>query len=308
MSAAQTGMPDNSRAALVHSGMNLVAADIYRLEGDTFRSADYLSKARRAVDNMRSRYGNNSDTYEALVLLASYEKRWEDVVHYVRAWTDVPGFWPYGRFYLPIALYVLGRYEEALEELSGFPEDLKATGFWIWYTTLLVAELHGKDVAEKEYFQWRDTCVDPTLHHYGWPFKVLSLLGEPQEGFRQVNQDLADSGRALGTSTSEAAYVEYLAGRLSEENLLATATERDFPDEAHFAIALARLGEGDRQGAVEHLVMDRRTRRLVWVLPGPLGRLLLARLQEDPSWPPWIPVKQEGAENESVAEPKEPGP
>jgi hypothetical protein len=57
---------------------------------------------------------------------------------------------------------------------------------------------------------------------------------------------------------------------------------------AHYYIGLARLAEGDRAGAVKHFAVVEATGGL-FASP-PWAKLLLKRLREDLTWPPWIPL------------------
>jgi len=59
----------------------------------------------------------------------------------------------------------------------------------------------------------------------------------------------------------------------------------------HFLIGLIRLGDGDRDSARRHLkasveAHDPYTRNYK------VSRAFLARMEKDPTWPPWIPVKK----------------
>jgi hypothetical protein len=54
---------------------------------------------------------------------------------------------------------------------------------------------------------------------------------------------------------------------------------------------MTRLSQGDRDGAKHHFRQAIETQsysQITWTL----SRLILARLEKDPGWPPWIPVRQ----------------
>jgi lipoprotein NlpI len=86
-------------------------------------------------------------------------------------------------------------------------------------------------------------------------------------------------------------HVEYWAGLLSEDELLDAAKGSNGNlCEAHFSIALMRLAEGERKAAYEHFRQCLATRvfyffEYIW------SRAFLTRMEKDPTWPPWIPMK-----------------
>jgi hypothetical protein len=59
---------------------------------------------------------------------------------------------------------------------------------------------------------------------------------------------------------------------------------------AHYIIGITRLSEGDRDGAHKHFAAAVAT-RFTNIQEYDWSRAFLARLERDPTWPPWIPVK-----------------
>ena len=59
---------------------------------------------------------------------------------------------------------------------------------------------------------------------------------------------------------------------------------------AHAFIGLGRLSDGDRAGARESFEQAVGTRCFNLTIPYELARLCLARMDQDPAWPPWIPA------------------
>jgi hypothetical protein len=84
---------------------------------------------------------------------------------------------------------------------------------------------------------------------------------------------------------------DYFDGTISEEALLQKAEpSKRLQCSAHFKIGLTRLSGGDRVGAREHFSAGVAT-RFIEILPYDWNRAFLARMEKDPTWPPWIPVK-----------------
>jgi hypothetical protein len=87
--------------------------------------------------------------------------------------------------------------------------------------------------------------------------------------------------------------LQYVGGRITEDDLLkVAASARQWLCEAHFLIGLRHLSEGDRVGARKHFQNCSDTRVFIywdyiW------ARAFLARLEKDPTWPKWIPLKEQ---------------
>ena len=60
------------------------------------------------------------------------------------------------------------------------------------------------------------------------------------------------------------------------------------------SVGILHLAEGDRAGSKEFFHKSMQT-RIYGVSTRRLAQNLLARLELDPTWPPWIPVKSPGA-------------
>jgi hypothetical protein len=60
--------------------------------------------------------------------------------------------------------------------------------------------------------------------------------------------------------------------------------------EAHFYIGMTSLADGNRTAALDHFQRCVAT-RVFYSFEYQWSRVFLARLQKDPNWPPWIPVK-----------------
>ncbi len=60
---------------------------------------------------------------------------------------------------------------------------------------------------------------------------------------------------------------------------------------AHFQIALHLLADGDRAGARDHFRRCVATNYFI-TMPYHWAAAFLARMEQDPAWPPWIPQKK----------------
>src|SRR5262249_4628400 len=87
-------------------------------------------------------------------------------------------------------------------------------------------------------------------------------------------------------------YLDYSCGLIASAELLEAARpSRPNRCEAHFAIGLRRLAEGDRTGAKEHFRECAETKVFIY-WDHKWARAFLARMEAEPAWPPWIPLKK----------------
>jgi serine/threonine protein kinase len=81
-------------------------------------------------------------------------------------------------------------------------------------------------------------------------------------------------------------------GQLSENEYLATAGVSRWKQlHAHYQLGLFRLADGDRAAARDHFQQAVDTSG-VWIYPWVWSQMFVSRLENDPKWPPWIPVKE----------------
>jgi hypothetical protein len=123
--------------------------------------------------------------------------------------------------------------------------------------------------------------------------RVLLFLGKKEQarqalqGIRLVADHLSPDGRTFAE-----ALLQFRCGRLPEEKLLAEASTSRFKRiQAHYTIGLYRLAEGDRAGAREHFQKAVGTHDFWEQIYFYSSQMFLSRLDKDPTWPPWIPVK-----------------
>ena len=96
--------------------------------------------------------------------------------------------------------------------------------------------------------------------------------------------------------------IDYCREALPEEELLkAEIGSRWNQCEAHFYVALGRLSQGDRIGAREHFQKAFATRVLHFG-EYQLSELFLKRTEQEPNWPPWIPLQEPGTQPATTVE------
>jgi hypothetical protein len=82
--------------------------------------------------------------------------------------------------------------------------------------------------------------------------------------------------------------LEFCAGSRSAEDLIASmGGKRGDLCNAHLCVAVTALADGDRATARRHLNLCLGTRFYEFI-PYEFARMLLARMDRDPAWPPWV--------------------
>jgi lipoprotein NlpI len=125
------------------------------------------------------------------------------------------------------------------------------------------------------------------------PPRILLLLGLRSDAINAARESRSRAERTVPWLYEWYGRVlDHDCGLISDDELLAAAgRERLHQCEAHFYIALTRLADGDRTGAAEHFRECIRTRIFDYIEYG-WSRAFLARMDQDPTWPPWIPAKE----------------
>jgi tetratricopeptide (TPR) repeat protein len=86
--------------------------------------------------------------------------------------------------------------------------------------------------------------------------------------------------------------LKYCADQLSADELIvALSGKRIDLSTAHLCIALTALADGDRDAARRHLKLCEET-RYYDALPYTLSQMMLSRMKNDDTWPPWIETKK----------------
>jgi hypothetical protein len=197
-----------------------------------------------------------------------------------------------------LALYERGEFEKVLEvidravgttEVSG--RDAKLGSGVYFLRPIILAEL--PDGPSRALQACRENCG---LHLVGvspiWTLATFLLLGEKGEAIA-ASRELRNPPKGVTRlSPHYLRILDYWGGTASVEDLLRPeAGSRWSQCETHFYVALERLAQGDRPGAREHFRAAVATRvfyfgEYIW------SQLFLERMDKDPNWPPWIPLKE----------------
>jgi tetratricopeptide (TPR) repeat protein len=181
-----------------------------------------------------------------------------------------------------LLLYEQGRYAKALSVLD---EGLKVkpdNGSGQMLRIILWAE--DPEVGPKQAYERYQALMEQRKREgKSSPFDgiPLMLFGKKLE--------VADQFKSFRSGTPMA---RYLAGDLPEEEFLKGAGKNPlWLCGSHWVVGSARLADGDRKGAQKHFEKAVAT-RFYGHMFYPYARAFLARMNRDPEWPKWIPVKK----------------
>jgi serine/threonine protein kinase/Flp pilus assembly protein TadD len=115
---------------------------------------------------------------------------------------------------------------------------------------------------------------------------LLGLRDEAIADYRAAQQQSNDNLREIVRSS-----FDFACGTITESQLLSKHDDRPGLLRARFLAGLIRLNEGDRTRARELFKMAKEVQYSPYVDLDFVATLLV-RMEQDPSWPPWIPVKE----------------
>ncbi len=292
-SAAKNMMPGNPFVIRTEVYAHLVATVVFRDAGEEDRADASLRQAGKGVqelERLTSPSGGYGCRWRYLVLTGQ-----EEAAHEVARKGYQEAESPRTRYIYACSLYEQGQFENALEviERAGGPagvssRDAKLASGLYQFRLFIIAELpDGPSRALEAYRENCDLCqAYPGGYSAIFNQATLLFLGKRTEA-KAASEEL--------TGLYDGPYLrilEYSAGSIFAEDLLkGVVGSRWNQCDAHFYVALDRLAQGDRAGAREHFQKDFATGVFAfWEYDW--SRLFLKRMDQDPTWPRWIPLKE----------------
>jgi hypothetical protein len=194
------------------------------------------------------------------------------------------------------SLYEQEEFEKALEVFERVGDsgevpsrDAKSAGGFYEFRPFILAEL--PDGPSRALEAYRGNCKRFTEGSAVISnLATLLFLGKRKEAMNASRELLTHPERLTSlNSEHNLRILKYLGGDISEGDFLeAEAGSRGNECEAHFYVALDRLSQGDRAGTREHFQksLAAGSFSLQWSRP------FLKRMDQDPNWPPWIPLQE----------------
>jgi len=293
--AAKNRMPGNAMIIATDLGAHLTAMVAFQDAGEKERAAASLRRAEQDAQEL--------EQFPALP--KSYGTRWqyfsfigqEKLAHDValKGYQEVDCA-ATRRIYV-LSLYEQGQFEKALEvidRVAGPGEfssrDAKLASGVYFLRPLILAEL--PDGPFRALQACRENCE---LYVKGcspvWTQATVLLLGGREEAMA-AGRGLYHPKGITGLSPHYLRILDYWGGSVSAGDVLtAEAGSRCYQCETHFYVGLERLAQGDRLGARE-CFRKAVAMRIFWYAEHHWSRLFLKRMDQDPTWPPWIPLKE----------------
>jgi tetratricopeptide (TPR) repeat protein len=274
---AAKGMLPGHPVTLARSvNAHLVAAAVFEKQGQVRRSEEALEQARRDAEALKE--------FPTVPTALMARVHYHEYVGDEDAALALSGI---GTEYRRVVLlYRHGDYDKALEAADRATE--RGNGMARVERGFILAELpDGRDRAWAA-FEEAAARDEPGYFRLCTPMIPL-LLGRPDEA-TQASLKVRNNAAAVlpWYEGWYYRYLDYQSGRITEDELLRVAGRcRLKLCEAHLAIGLRHLAEGDRAGAAAHFQESADTRVFIywdylW------ARAFLARMKRDPAWPRWI--------------------
>jgi hypothetical protein len=274
---------DNNPYSLAESAeVHLTAAYAYR-KTNLEKRDEHLAAATREAEAL-AQFPSNKKAVQTRhwvsIVCDGLEPRAEMIPHLQRIRSNSPG--PGTAFDEAYSLFCLGRDDEAKVVSDQFPTD-RLNG----HLRVLIAlsQRNGRDAARHA---WDLFCSrDDWAYSRFEAAPLLFAIGTPAE-LRNLVATLRDKSDyfRFGTYTDEdlAAVKAFLAGTMSEKELLSHAAANDFAcGRQYYLAAWKRLGSGDRAGA-EAAFQEAYDMSPPAALFWSVSRAVLIRMK-DPDWP-----------------------
>jgi serine/threonine protein kinase len=280
-SRALAALPSNPIALSTLLEARLVAANAYRRHGAPDQARQALRDAARDADELKAHPSVPRASRARVFFL---EQTDDDVGLRDMAAT---GDW-YASHRLVYLLYRRGEFVQALDVVDRLPLD--ASAIFRQDRACTVANLpNGEALALAEYRAIIDKTKDQVVAYEDVPMQILLFLGRKAEALQYAKKLNA---RYTPATEFRRCCQKFYAGDLTADQYLASAGSSLLNlCESHYQIALSCLADGDRAGARRHFQESIAT-GVYSFIEYTWSRALLARMDADPTWPPWIPAKK----------------
>lgn len=264
----------------------LVAATAYESVGDMEKRQKHLDQAALTAAALK-RYTDDYKSHQWRAFFFDYIGDDEQAIESWLAMKD------HSIAYLVVALYRLGRFQEALdlcdERKARFKEAARHTDFLRGFIFAAMDDTPQRCVAAFEP-QGKETL--DTLNAHRFTYTIHCLAGNVDRA-RDFSRKLRESGvRFSADEEPWRKILDYSCGDLGEDALLAQLTDsRSARCEAEFLIGVTHLAMGDRNGARKHFRASSDL-KIVLLVEDDMSRALIAQLDREPEWPAWIPSRQ----------------
>jgi hypothetical protein len=284
--AARAMVPNNPRALMVTVFSRVVAAGIYQEAKLPEKRAAVLQEAERHVPALEHFVDDVPDVVWPVYFFYREIGDSDKALKVVQRSFDRSKS-PLAANFCSVELYLQGRFAEGVKCLdqrrhADFVGDI--------FRAFNLAELPGgRDLLLQEYEKRTATQRENEI----WVWQVvLMFMGKKEQAVALCKVPAQNSNQSPDQGDWTLAWAQFASGELTEEKYITKAgSSRNRQVEAHFYIGLVRLATGDRVIAREHFHEVLGNRKIYQVAYW-WTRMFLSRMEKDPTWPPWIPVKK----------------
>jgi serine/threonine protein kinase len=279
---------DNPEPTIIVLLARTTAAAAYAAAGDQDKRAQVLREARADVQTLKQMPHTPGAVLFRWLFLALVGEQ-ESMAEECRQAIEQPG----GAvivFYYAAYLCERGERREALAILDAHRGAREAEDM----RPFLLAELPGgkplaiaacKDMAKKDWYGWE----------WAYGQSALSMLGQGEDLAAAAGDFRRRTNRFPVAETDQRLFrtlLDYWEGKAPDQALLDAARgSRRSQFRAHYFVGASKLGHGERAAACQEFRAA--------VDGGPvafwtwhMSKIMLARLEKDPTWPPWIPTEK----------------
>jgi serine/threonine protein kinase len=275
--------PENAMVLSLSFGVHTTCYHVFDiLDQPTLRQAALDEGLKDAL--AAARFPNSAQVASTRWLFLREADRPADGVADLRRSSGVPNPGFHNIFFLGEYLYVTGEYAESVRVF----ERCKGESIADLCRILALVETPGgaarADEVHREFMS-----RDPGDWDLFNSQLILRVLGRKAEAVEASRRFLTRPDRFPPVRQEQfRRALEYCAGVRSAEDLIASmGGKRGDLCNAHLCVAVTALADGDRATARRHLNLCLGTRFYEFI-PYELARMLLARMDRDAGWPPWI--------------------
>jgi tetratricopeptide (TPR) repeat protein len=280
--------PNNQLVLFASAYARLTAAAFYQKANLSEKREAVLERAARDVRALEPYLGQANPTWMMWQYYDDTDNAAKALEIARSALDRSPG--PVPAFYCAVSHYRRGEFAEALNCLN----RRRQTDLIGDITRCFVlAELSDGRRRALEAYEEMARKYPHEVAELAQPGYVLLLLGRRQQAQASYKRF---RGRFVSSPLWKEFYEamgQFSRGEIAEDTYLAKAGRSRWQQcLARTAIGLCRLADGDRWAAREHFSQAIQT-RAIWLFEWNWCEMLLSRLEKDPRWPPWIPLKKE---------------
>ncbi len=293
-------MPDTAIALIAHIQAQLVAAHIHEQRNDAAAQAQALAEAGDDVEAL-ARFTGLPGAHQQRADYFGYVGREDDVLNEWRTAIQSESANDDAYRLYTYALYRSGQYEEVLATLDKWAKQGDNVSALLTHGLLLIL-MAPQDAPAGAMAAYRQAMAfEGSSMVILWHQMIPRLLGD-EATVRAACPELRERFARLPDWVLDwyQNILDFQCGGLPASNLIAAAGASRMPQcEAYFLMGVASLAEGDRAAATVHFQSAIDTRVYMFWDWG-WSQLLIEKLEKDPTWPPWIPMREASTESPAV--------